>query len=42
MGDVAEHGDRSGMGSPCHCPELHGGEVLGLVEDDVTELLGSA
>jgi len=42
LGDVAEHGDRTGLGSLCHRPELHGREILCLVEDHVPELLGSA
>ena len=37
LGDVAEHGGRTGRAAAADSPQLHGREVLGLVEHDVTE-----
>ena len=37
LGDVAEDGGRPGRAAAPDGPQMHGGEILGLVEDDVAQ-----
>ena len=42
LGEVAQHGDRSRRGAPGDHAELHGRQVLGLVDDDMSVRAGAA